>query len=170
MIALNDIIRYLHYYAFRFQNERFEHWELINEAWIVVHKLNRIEFASQGIRWAMMSYKQKENQYRRHGSSTAKVLPLETDAGINKLVRDMVAKPSNYTPDIDNIDMIGWLANNARLSIDERVLLDQRFGRHMTLQDIAAGRHCTHQNVNQLLSKIINKLCQAAQRLDRRSA
>lgn len=168
MLELKDIIRYLHYYAFRFENNRFEHWELINEAWIVVHGLKHIEFASQGIRWAMISYRRRENQHRRHGSSTATVLPLETDAGINKLVIKMTAVPSRHTPEMDNLDTIGWLANNAQLSTDERILLDQRFGRYMTLQDIADGRHCTHQNVLQKMNRVITKLCRAARRLERR--
>ena len=171
MLAYEDIEGYLHYYARRFQNFRFEYWELINEAWIVAHGLNKIQFASQGIRWAMISYKARENQLRRQGSSTARVLPLWTDAGINKLVGDMLAKPNSYVPStdtIDNIDTISWLADNARLSLDARILLDQRFGRGMTLREIAEDRHCTSENIRFKIKGIITKLCEAARRLERR--
>ncbi len=168
MLELEDIIGYLHYYAFRYENNRFEHWELINEAWIMVHKLNHIEFASQGIRWAMMEYKRRENQHRRYGSSTARVLPLETDAGINKLVRELAAKPIQLTPDIDNVDLISWLANNAKLSLDHRMLLDQKYWKHMTHMDIADTRGVTYQAVGQIFDRIIDKLCLAARRLERR--
>lgn len=171
MLEYEDIKGYLHYYAFRFQNNDFEHWELVNEAWIVVHKLNKIEFASQGIRWAMLTYRAVQTQHRRYGSSTATVLPLETDAGLNMLVGDMLAKPNRYVPStdtIDNVDTISWLADNARLSLDARILLDQRFGRCMTFDEIAEGRNCTRENIRLLVKKIITRLCRAAQRLERR--
>lgn len=169
MLVLKDIIGYLHYYAYRYENDRFEHWELINEAWMVVHRLNRIQFASQGIRWAMMSYKARENQYRRYGSSTATILPLETDAGINKLVREMIARPVELRYRVDDADTISWLADNACLSLDERMMLDQRYWKHMGLKDIADTRGVTHQAINQRLGIITHKLCLSAQRLERRT-
>ena len=168
MLKFEDIVGYLHHYAFRYENATFEHWELINEAWIVVHKLNHIQFASQGIRWAMMSYKAKENQRRRYGSSTARILPISTDAGINKLVKEMIAKPSNYEHRTDTIDTISWLADNACLSMSERILIDQRFGRQMTQSAIARVRNCTRQNISQRIKITIYKLCCAARRLERR--
>lgn len=167
MLALDDIIRYLHYYAMRFEDNQFERWELINEAWIAVHKLKHIQFASQGIRWAMLGYKRVERQLRRKGSSTATILPLETDAGINKLVVDMMAKQDVSMNRMDTIDTISWLANSARLSLDERILIDQRFGKGMMLREIATTRNCTRQNVKMLLNRIISKLCRAARRLER---
>lgn len=167
MLAFDDIVGYLHYYAFRFQSRNFEHWELINEAWMAVHRLNNIKFASQGIRWAMLVYKKKENQHRRYGSSSAVILPLETNMGINKLVMNMTAKPIKSMSDMDNIDTISWLANNACLSLDERMVIDQRFGKGMTMESIACDRQCSHQNVYDLIERIIAKLCRAARRLER---
>ena len=167
MLAYEDIAGYLHYYANRFEDYQFEHWELVNEAWIVVHKLNHIKFASQGIRWAMITYKAKELRHRRFGCPKAKIVSLETPTVFGRMLQDMISDPKRYSTMVDDIDVINGLADEAQLSLDQRLLLDQRYWKCMCLQEIAMTRRCTRENVRLLLNRILRKLQSAARRLER---
>ncbi len=52
----------LHKWARHFQNNRFDHWELINAVWEIgqVQKLNCIKFASARVRYDMIDYLRKQ--------------------------------------------------------------------------------------------------------------
>ncbi len=58
MLTFKELESALHKWAHHFQNDRFEHWELINQVWMMgnIQKLKYIKFASQRIKWDMIDY------------------------------------------------------------------------------------------------------------------
>lgn len=153
---------YLHYYAGKFQSKYFEHDELINEAWMVVYKLDNIRFASQGIRWAMLHYIQIERAKAHKGNSKAVLCSIEKEMGIGILLKDIFAHPKNYLQTTEDKDLISGILRNANLNMRDRILLDVLFYRGWTQVKIAKLRGCTRQAISLHLDRIIQKLTRVA--------
>ena len=69
MFTLEDLEPALHKWAYHFQDNRFEHWELINEVWLRgnIQKVPHIKQVSQKIKWEMISYMREQSKYRLKG-------------------------------------------------------------------------------------------------------
>ncbi len=172
MLSYGQLAGGLHYHAYRFESRWFEHWELVNEAWIAVHEMDEIKLARVAIPWRMLDYMRAENKFKNRGryrstKQTMRVVSLYTPITENLMLKDMIARPKKYNAIVDNQDTIDWLADNGRLSIDERIMLDMRFYKCMLHIEIARALHCTESRISQRLSIIIKKLQAAAKRLRR---
>lgn len=164
-LEYNEIKAYLHYYAGKFQSKYFEHDELVNEAWMIVHRLDHIEFASQGIRWAMLSYIRKERGKVNKGSSKAFICSIEDKAGLyTNLIKDVIEDPKNFNQSIEDSDFIVILLSKSGLRIDERILIDQIYFRGWTQRKVAQLRGCTPEAIRQKFNKILKKITRVAMR------
>lgn len=162
----------LHYHAHKYESRWFEHWELVNEAWIAVHEMKHIKLARMAIPWRMLDYMRTENKFKNRGrycstKHTMKVVSLYTPIYENLMIKDVIARPKKYNDIVDNQDTINWLADNGRLSIHERLMLDMRFHKGMTQKEVGIELHCTESRISQRLTIIMLKLQAAAKRLRR---
>lgn len=155
-LELKQIRGYLHHYAAKFQNNTLEHWELVNEAWIKVHSLNNIEFASQGIKWAMIQYRDKMYRQRKRRNLDASITSIDADALDTLCRKDLIFDTLNCFKDIDNIDQLTVISRN--LSLDERLLIDQRYYQELKLKEIAYIHGVKKQAIAMRLAKIIEKM------------
>ena len=164
-LEYDEIKAYLHYYAGKFQSKRFEHDELVNEAWMIVHKLNHIGFASQGIRWAMWSYISKEHAKAHKGNRKAVVCSIEKEYKFTELlIKDIITDPKKYNQNIEDSDLVKVILNKSKLRMDEIILIDQLYFRGWTQKRIADLRGCTRQNINLKLERILDKITRVAMR------
>lgn len=81
----------LHKWAHHFQNEKYEHWELINAVWVMgsVQKLH-INLASRRIRFDMIEYMRKEENFKRRKRDEANGVFVPKVASLNFLVAEDV--------------------------------------------------------------------------------
>jgi RNA polymerase sigma factor (sigma-70 family) len=168
VIPLDDYIGYLHYYASRYKNKRFEHWELINEAWIKVHGLPHIEYMSQGIRWAMSIYKRIEYARDHHRNPDARVIDFSTATGGNEkdaaIKAMLIAVFDRHEQQIEDKDTISYLVYKAaKLPMKDRILIDMHYCRHMSYRSIAALYGCSYEWIRQRMLRILERLIDAAE-------
>lgn len=158
-LPLNEIEAYLHYYAGRFQNNRFEHNELVNQAWIAINDLTIPEFASAGIRWAMQSYMDRQYRQDHRGKIGSVIQSIEDEIIEGVFLKDNFVGPKNKrNRDFENRDYVRYLLRNGNLSLSDRLLLDQRFYQEMRVRDIAKVHNCTVTNIHYRLRRIAGKL------------
>ncbi len=158
-IEYKEIERYLHYYAGRFQSKELEHDELVNEAWIGIYSLKIPQFASQGIRWAMKSYRDKQLRLRHRRNTKMTISTIDGEITGNLLSSALIDLFDCYRgiETKDSIDKIFKILNLA-----DRLLVDQRYYQGLTLQAIAAIHGCTKSNISFKLNRILDKLKKAA--------
>ena len=149
----------MHYYAGRFQGRAFEHDELVNEAWIGIYNLKIPQFASQGIRWAMISYKDKQLRLRHRRNTKMTISTIDGEITGSLLGSALIDLFDCYR-DVDTKDSINRLVNKLRLA--DRLLIDQRYFQGLTLQEIAKIHGCTKTNIGNKLERILSKLKQVA--------
>ena len=160
----DEIKAYLHYYAGRFQSRYFEHDELVNEAWVIVHKLEHIEFASQGIRWAMMTYMNKQKCLNHKRNKTAIISSIDNENINGSIIRDIIECPKVYNQTLEDSEFIEGILDKAHLSMYDRILIDQIYFRGWALSKIAKLRGCTYEAVRQKLNKTLEKITKVAMR------
>lgn len=164
-LEFDEIKAYLHYYAGRFQSKYFQHDELVNEAWMIVHKLEHIEWASAGIRWAMLLYINKQRALNHKGSTKAVIFSIEKETGLyNKLIKDIIEDPKNFNQSIDDKDLVKSILDRAHLSMSERILIDQIYFRGWNCVKIAKLGDRTHQAVRRRLNKVLDRITKIAMR------
>lgn len=147
----------MHYYAGIYQSKWFEHDELVNEAWIAVRNLDRIEFASQGIRWAMLTYIKKERAKAHKGSKKAVICSID-----DVLLKIIIKDPKNFLQTIEDSDLVSGILIKSGLDMKDRILIDLLYFRGWTQKKIAELRGCTRQNINMRLDIILEKLNRVA--------
>ena len=130
---------------------------------MIVHKLDHIEFASQGIRWAMWSYISKENAKVHKGNSKAVVCSIEKEYRLTELlIKDIITDPKKYNQNIEDSDLVEAILNKSKLRMDEIILIDQIYFRGWTQARIAELRRCTCQNISLKLDRILEKITKIA--------
>ena len=174
MLAYEDIAAGLHYHAHRFESRWFEHWELVNEAWIAVHGMKEIKLARMAIPWRMLDYMRANGNLRRvwrkgrvNDSVRLRCVSLHYEICTDLMLKDVLASPKRYNNVVDNQDTIDWLTDNCMLNVDERIMLDMRFYRSMLHTEIGRDLHMTPSRVCQRMKIIMLKLQAAAKRLRR---
>ncbi len=157
-LPYNEIEAYLHHYAGKFQNSEFEHWELVNEAWLGIYDLTIPQFASNGIRWAILRYKQKKYRRKYRGSGRAKGITIQSiDEEItnNIFCKDTLMAPlSKKMKNIDDSDYVTHLLHNPKLSLANKLLIDQRYFQDLTLTQIGKIHGRTKEAIRIRLKKL----------------
>lgn len=161
-LKYDEIKAYLHYYAGRFQSKWFEHDELVNEAWMIVSKLEHIEWASAGIRWAMIAYMNKQKALRRKGNKSAVIGSIDNENINGSIIKEIIKCPKVPNQTLEDSDFIEILLCKSNLRMDERILIDQIYFKGWNCGKIAKLRECTHQNVRQKLKKVLDKITKVA--------
>lgn len=157
MLPFDDIRKLLYYYALKFTDKRFETDELVNEAWIKIHTLTIPQFASNGIRWAMQTYKQLEYARDHHRHTGATVTPYSQLSDESLLQHVAVYHDTSYH-DIDNKEFVDYILHNSNLSLSDLLIVDMRFRRHMTLREIAKHYGCSYEWIRQRIGNVIKKV------------
>ncbi len=159
-----DIEAYLHYYAGRFRNQRFEHWELVSEAWLGIYPLTIPKFASQGICWAMGNYKRYQYAKDHKGKKDVVIQSLDDANAEGLYIRDILeAAVSNRQQKADDAEYARSLLK--KLDMKDRLLIDERFFRGLTLQQIGKIHGCTKETIRLRVNKVIDKLRFRAKRV-----
>jgi DNA-directed RNA polymerase specialized sigma subunit len=157
-LPYDKIVGYLYHYAGRFCSNRFEIDELVNEAWIAIYGLETIEFASQGIRWAMLSYKKRQYMQDHRGLRSSVIGSID-DGIIEGLIHKNILFAPDKRKEIEDRDCVKHLLRNAKLSMKDRLLIDQRYYQGLSMVEMAKIHNCTKQNIYFCLDKIKAKLC-----------
>lgn len=173
MIPYENISARLHKCAHRYQCNFFEHWELVNEAWIAVHQMSNIKLVMLAIPYRMIDYMRRETQYRfrrnhnKGGGKRIGFISLYHPVGIEGMtIKDVIENPKCYNGDTDNIDTINWLMCHSGLSMRDRLILDMRFHKGMTCKEIGAAVGIDKNFVSQQFRLIKLKMTTAARRLE----
>jgi len=146
----------LHYYAGRFQNTQFEHWELVSEAWIGIQDYTNPKFASAGIRWAMQKYIRETIGQNHRGCKKSIIQSIDEEIMDNLFCKDtLVAPVDKRTEDNENTNYVNCLLNDHRLSLADKLLLDQRYFQGLTLRQIGEIHEYTFEAIRQRLNRII---------------
>lgn len=159
-IEYEEMKGYLHHYARKYENKYHEKWELISEAWIAVHNLNEPKYLSNGIRWAMKSYRINSLNWRRRGNPRASIVSLDNEMNEMFCLKDCIFDPLNQYSVVDNADEIKYLGRN--ITLKNRLLLDQRYYQGLTLQEIGLIHSCTKSMIKWRLDRILEMLKQVA--------
>jgi len=127
---------------------------LVNEAWLGIYNLDIPQYASTGIRWAMMNYIQKQwmQKHRRNRKSK-----------IESLVDEEIVGIIFGSPEFEIQDEVANLLN--KLTLAEKLLIDQRYFQSLMIEDIAKIHNLTRQAIILKLQKILKKLKRAALRV-----
>ncbi len=152
---------FLHYYAGRFQNSRFDHWELINEARLRICKygLPHPKYASAGIRWAMISYmkQQRSQDHRRNVGAVILSLDLAVD---ERSMKSFVIQPETSTNNID--DERKWLNllidGSGLLSLDDKQLINEHYFQGKSVSQMARERNVSPSAMSWRKRKILKIL------------
>ena len=155
-IEYEEMKGFLHYYAQRFQNKYHEKWELINEAWLRIHNLNEPKYLSNGIRWAMHNYIKESIAQTKRGRQKAQIASIDEDINNIFCHKDNIFDPLNNYTDVDNLDELEHLGK--KLTLSERLLLDQRYYQGMKLEEIGKMYGVTRQAILMKLQRILKKM------------
>ncbi len=158
-LPYEEIKGYLHYYALRLRNNRFERWELVNEAWIKIYPLEIPAFASAGIRWAMITYKKLQYAQDHKGSSTIMVSSIDDEIADGLFSKNILITPKDrQKKNLEDTDYVNYLLRSPALSLSDKLLIDQRFFQGLTLRQIGRIYSVTYEAVRLRLEKILDKL------------
>lgn len=119
MLSYKDVQAALHKWAYRFENDQFEHWDLISAVWVKgdVQQLNDIKLASNRIKWDMIDYMRQVTQFRTRkrndasGRFMAKTVSLNTvitEKG-NEIQEVLCVKNSIPSENLERKDFLDWL-------------------------------------------------------------
>lgn len=167
MLAYEDIAGRLHNCAHRYENFMFEHWELVNEAWIAVHRMKSVKLAMIAIPWRMIDYMRNENCFRLNrnrnrrdvGKTQIRLTSLHQPINYEgRMLKDVLESKKNFMHDVETRDTIDVIASHTYLTLDERMLLDQRFHKRMSWRDIAKTRSCKMGRIYYIRGCIIRML------------
>lgn len=155
-LPYNTIEPFLHYYAGHFQSNRFEHWELVNHAWITIRDLENPAFASAGIRWAMQYYKDRQYRQDHRGKEKSVIQSIDEEVGEGLFCKDFLTAPTDNR--VEDCEHVCFLLHNTKLTPADKLLIDQRYFQSLTFKQIAKIYGCTHQNIGPKVNGIVNKL------------
>lgn len=158
-LPLEEIERYLHHYAGRFQCKRFEHWELVNEAWIRIHGLTISQWASAGIRWAMQTYTNRQRMQDHRGKPSSRIRSIDEEIADGLFCKGLIEAPKDRRLQVDeDCEYAHHLLRSSRISLADKLLIDQRYFQGLKLRQIAKIHGCSYSNIGMRLSKIANTL------------
>lgn len=158
-LPLKEIEAYLHYYAGRFQRKRFEHWELVNQAWIDIYDLEIPQYASAGVRWAMQRYIRQQYMQDHRGNTKSVIQSIDEEVVKNLFLSGLIAAPKDKRLQVaEDIEYAHCLLRNPNISLADRLLIDQRYFQDLWIKQIAKIHGCTKTNIIYKLNRIIKKL------------
>lgn len=150
---------FLHYYAGRFQSDRFEHWELISEAWLAIHDLAIPRFASAGIRWGMINYVRRQYMQDHRGKPKSKIQSIDEEIVKNLFLSGIIVAPKDKRAqtkeDTEYIQCLLWYS---RISLADRLLIHQRYFQGLQIKQIAKIHGYSKTTIINKLHKIIGRL------------
>ncbi len=158
-IQFKDAVALLHYYAGKFNNNRFDHWELVNETWMRIYriKIEDSNLLSIAIRRAMMTYIHIQLRHDHWWSPETKVCSIETPVTGAKVLRDFIPVPGDKL--YDDRDELYWLLNNTTSLTDKnRQLIEEHFLQEKSLPEIAKEWNCSRVGLGFMRRKILRLL------------
>ncbi len=156
-LPYDDIKRFLHYYAGKFQSKDFEHWELVNEAWIGIHGLTNPHYVSNGIRWAIQCYKAKMHRQKHKGKPKSFIQSIDEAVVDGLFLKDILVAPV-HKKEVDNRAYVGCLLRNPKLKLEDKLLIDQRYFQGLTMPQIGKIHGVTKQAISLKLQKVVRVL------------
>lgn len=107
LYTYQQLAPFLHRWAFHFQNRKYDHWELVNSAWLSrrVQKLKNLLFASASIKYAMIEYMRSEEKSRVHTKQRPQFISLPDDIGLLKVTNNR--EINDYK--VETVDFFDWL-------------------------------------------------------------
>lgn len=160
MCEFKDMRGYLIYFGKRYESIYHERNELINEAWIAMHDIENPKYIANAVKWAMMNYMRQEKIRYRYFNQNAVFVSIDKQITEIFSLKDCIFDPLNDFEGVENSDQLKHISR--RLSLAERLLLDQRYYQELTLRNIAKIHGVTGERIRQRLDKIISKLKAAA--------
>ena len=165
MLTYPQVALALHKWAFKYQSNDFEYWELINAVWAKgdVQKLEHEQFISGRVKWDMIDYMRSIHDFRRDRRKEAADKHIERQYSMNQLldnaeigdfIENKTAEPVQSS--LETKDYFDWLARG--LSKNEAILLKMRFIDEQKLKDIALILNMTESRVSQVLSQLLIRL------------
>lgn len=173
-LVFEQVESLLHHHANKLQNNRHDHWELINAVWAKgkVQQLDNIRFASNRIRQDMIDYLRVEDgrkgSYKYRGK--AKTKSIDSGAvqgnGNGKVpqLKNLLVDSYNGEQSVDDRDELEALLATARLSEKDKLILKLRFQKGLTQKEIGKALGYGAANISIRLRRLFDKLRRAAAR------
>ena len=170
-LKFEQVESHLHKWARFFENSRFEHWELINSAWLYgkVRLLpqSKIRFASKRIKHDMMDYMRKETKYRiwqraqKSGRAIPHIWSFTNIMGRNEEESNeplaIVAK-NDFMEEFEQKDLIDFIINSIFMTRLEKLIMKLYYVERFTNEETGkvCGLHSTR--ISQIRSNLIERL------------
>ena len=160
-LAYEQIQGILHHEAELHAGHSFEHWELINEAWLVVQGLSTTYWAKNSVSWAMLNYITAQSQLAKRGNPNANIVSLsapeegeEPEESFLLSIMDGGVNPTLSS--IERKDFVKFLWDNTTL--DEQDLIQQRFYEGLSVRQIAQKFQITPECVYQRIERVFTRI------------
>ena len=150
-LTFEQLAPIFHICAARYQNNKYDHWELIDAVWAKgeVQNLDDIRLTRKAIEYDIIDYiREREGRPAR-----ARLTSLDDAPDIQSEER---------VRDIDNKDELECVYKSAGLDNKERQIINWYHIEGFTQQEIARDLGCTEANINQRLKRIMIRLKAAA--------
>lgn len=165
--TFQEVEGYLRYYAARFKSNRFDYWELINEAWLKIKDQPNPKYWSAGIRWVMRNYTHLQIRRDTRGNLDVSVTSLDAEYNGNEdnTLMNNISDESMSSSEIaliENKEQISKLVEKAGLEFKDVLLIFQYYYQESTLRELAKRYDCSFQTIYNKLQAIQKKLKRVA--------
>ena len=172
MLSFEELEPALHKWAYHFENDKFDHWELINQVWLVgsVQKLKHIQYASQRIKWDMMDYMRRVDKIKlkqrleKRGECFKKTYFLSIFNNDDTQDREYQIKDLFCSDDeLEMKDLIGYLMKGCSSTI--KLIVKLRLLENFTNCEIGKVVGISESRVSQLLTLTMKSVALKAKKV-----
>ncbi len=162
MLTFEQLKLTLHKWAHHFQNEKYEHWELINAVWAMgsVQKLH-INLASKRIKYDMMDYMRSQENFRRRqrdedgGVFVPKYISMQTLIGDDcEFLETLECRVERNSGDTE--DYFNWIVSG--FSRREKLVVKLYFIKNFTMAEISRVIGVTESRISQILTNSLKRI------------
>lgn len=170
-LTFEQVLPHMHKWAAYFRNRRFDHWELINSAWLHgrVRFLpqSKIKFASMRIKGDMIDYMRKETKHRKrklkqkNGQPFAKIRNFTSIFGDEEDVAGLFShalSTKNNQFNIEQKDFVEFVTNTFFMTREEKLIVKLYYLEGFTQEMVAkvCGLHATR--ISQIMTNLTRRL------------
>lgn len=146
-----EVAGYLKYYANIFQCNRFDFWELVNEAWLRVRKQTNPKFWSNAIRWAMMGYMAGQRGQGKRLKPDTEIASIDSMIDEESTYQRIHSSSVDEQKPTDDTDHVAWLMDSHLLKDSYKEIIIEYYYGNMTLEQIGQKRGRTRAAVCHML-------------------
>ena len=170
-LTFEQVESHLHKWAYILENNRFEHWELINSAWaygkVRFLPQSKIKFASWRIRQDMIDYMRKELKYRRwqtaqkSGRAFPHIYNFTDIMGRNEEESNeslVIVDKDDFMEEFEQKDLIDFVINSIFMTRLEKLIMKLYYVDEFTNEETGkvCGLHATR--ISQIRGNLIERL------------